>query len=601
MYLYFDKKILLRQLLFVVICLPIITILPSAYGFNYDQDRDSVEFQRGSILESVIDDDYETRSQNRNDNDILSTIIPSQNARELFKTFILTLPFKNHGRDSSVIDFLRTSSLEITSRKQGVGTEGGFRMLKMIESLLSSNLYNARLGRQDLGPNCGPCPECPPTTCRTKRKNSFVSGIGANQFDKFMMESTADGEQKFDMYILNSNEKLSRQLLNLINQIDESKFSTRSRQKITSLFGGSLGEDQLSTRKTTLKHNLGRLFEQFSRVKCGCKPCYSYACDSFIDDGLNYGRFNLSRNRRVNELFPDEFQETIPCSLPDPVCRLQDTCGRVAAVARPKMNGGQAARDKQWPFFIQLDISKGGSRYSCSGVLIAPKLVLTAAHCIMDSVLKGPVHPSAVKVIAGSTIIGDYQAEVRDAVHICFSRKNFVDKDPDYLIYDYAFITLDRSLPINADIRYACMPHKPMDISKTECHIIGAGRILTPNGLLERPQLVQTMQVKHVPCDVWGIPRDDRSRLCFTKKFGLGDSCAGDSGGPILCWNNGWNVVGLTSYGSERCDGTTRVGFVGVYANVRYLLKDMQMHCGSQSRIQDTFFDFPSYFGNGFI
>jgi len=54
--------------------------------------------------------------------------------------------------------------------------------------------------------------------------------------------------------------------------------------------------------------------------------------------------------------------------------------------------------------------------------------------------------------------------------------------------------------------------------------------------------------------------------LCAGYRDGRSDTCAGDSGGPLLCRTRRgrWTVVGVTSFG----DGCGRRGKYGIYASV---------------------------------
>ena len=53
--------------------------------------------------------------------------------------------------------------------------------------------------------------------------------------------------------------------------------------------------------------------------------------------------------------------------------------------------------------------------------------------------------------------------------------------------------------------------------------------------------------------------------FCAGYKEGRIDSCAGDSGGPLLCKKgNRWTIWGVTSFG----EGCGKQGFYGIYAKV---------------------------------
>lgn len=274
-------------------------------------------------------------------------------------------------------------------------------------------------------------------------------------------------------------------------------------------------------------------------------------------------------------ILKSEYNETIECTIPQ-ICNHKKTCGNPRPFINPKMNGGEDVKKNEWPFFAYITIMQDSSYFTCSGVIIAPNLVMTAAHCVtIDGRM---LDASAFEVAAGFFDMHELLNK-RKVKQVIMSDGNFVSDPSIGLQYDYAILVLDKDYESNESIKFACLPFEPIDISKSSCFLIGAGKIPNQFQVLVYPEKVQKMAVVQTSCSKWNLKDDDRTRICFTKKDGPGDSCEGDSGGPVLCRsgpNRIYKVIGLTSYGSQDCDGKTEVKFVGVYTNVRYILKEIQ-------------------------
>src|SRR5262249_20521794 len=71
------------------------------------------------------------------------------------------------------------------------------------------------------------------------------------------------------------------------------------------------------------------------------------------------------------------------------------------AAARPSVVGGTAAQPGTWPYAALVTASLGpGDSAFCTGVVIAPTAVLTAAHCALDE-RGAPLAASQLSVIPG--------------------------------------------------------------------------------------------------------------------------------------------------------------------------------------------------------
>lgn len=269
-------------------------------------------------------------------------------------------------------------------------------------------------------------------------------------------------------------------------------------------------------------------------------------------------------------------------------CKFMDTCGQAPLNPlsqlpkkgkTPYVVYGEEQVYGEWPQYVRLLLSSNVGH--CGGVLITNQHVLTAAHCTYR--LGAELEPKdLIARLADhfSASVDSYERNIR-ITSICRSYR-YVRARKKLLRYDYSVLTLEHPVEFGDHIQPACLPYKPLNIGVSgrhmKCYLMGLGKMQHER----TPTRVQKLRVKRTKCDKWGFGDDDRSRHCFIASTLRGDSCRGDSGGPVLCLTpeRKWTVAGIVSYGSFHCDGTERVGWVAVYTRVRALLEYMQDDCG---------------------
>ncbi|CAG2055698.1 unnamed protein product [Timema podura] len=244
--------------------------------------------------------------------------------------------------------------------------------------------------------------------------------------------------------------------------------------------------------------------------------------------------------------------------------------------SRVRIIGGRPSKKGSWPWqVILLNRFKEGF---CGGTLIATRWVLTAAHCVRKRMY---------------VRIGEHDLSKNEGTEIDFKVELAVthpDYNEDTVDADLALLLLSEdNLPasdaptksIYSPFAQACLPRlRQLLPYRRLCYIIGWGKKRSSDNvgtdILHEVQASVTMfQVPIVTHEVChGVYKDYHltdNMFCAGYSQGRMDSCAGDSGGPLLCKDDQhhWTVFGITSFG----EGCGRRGKYGIYAKVSNFIK----------------------------
>ncbi|XP_030380378.1 uncharacterized protein LOC115628430 [Scaptodrosophila lebanonensis] len=254
----------------------------------------------------------------------------------------------------------------------------------------------------------------------------------------------------------------------------------------------------------------------------------------------------------------------------------EDGCG-ISQQPLKKIVGGEDSAPGRWPWAVLLGYNiREAQTFRCGGTLITAKHVVTAAHCLEDSL-------SFVR-------LGEFDlTSETDSSHVDISIEKVVGH-PDFRRlrdkrHDVAVVYLERTVQFTDLIVPICLPRKDLRTKSYIDHtpfLVGWGKTQVGGKGSNVLQELQIVVFNNSVCQNAYKLRNkfvrdeqfDETVLCAGNLAGGKDSCQGDSGGPLMMpeYYKGYTVhyylIGVVSYGI----GCGLPGVPGIYTSVQHFM-----------------------------
>ncbi|XP_005657166.1 mannan-binding lectin serine protease 1 isoform X1 [Sus scrofa] len=258
----------------------------------------------------------------------------------------------------------------------------------------------------------------------------------------------------------------------------------------------------------------------------------------------------------------------------------QPTCLPVCGTPRFSRNllarifNGHPAQKGTTPWIAMLSHPNG--QPFCGGSLLGSKWIVTAAHCLHQSLGSEDPTVHVLDLLSPSVfriIMGKHWRRRSDENEQSFTAKQIFlhpQYNPTTFENDVALVELSESPVLNDFVMPICLPQGPPQQGAMVI-VSGWGKQFLqrfPETLME----IEIPIVDHRICQEAYAPlkkKVTRDMICAGEKEGGKDACAGDSGGPMVTLDREsgqWYLVGTVSWGVD-CGKKDRYG---VYSYIFY-------------------------------
>jgi secreted trypsin-like serine protease len=242
--------------------------------------------------------------------------------------------------------------------------------------------------------------------------------------------------------------------------------------------------------------------------------------------------------------------------------------------AQASIVGGRAGSIAEFPYLSFIEAREGEHGFACTGTVVAPRVVLTAAHCV-ESLDHGGLTPAEDYALA-TGVTSPAEAKAPDIFRVVEAHA-FPGFDPGTLHGDAGILILDRPTTVPllslASAGDASLYTGGASVQLAGWGLTHANAKEEPSGLRTTSMVVQSAASCKAKTHGYYSPFSPAAQMCTLdvpgKKSG---GCFGDSGGPTIGLRPDGTAVelGIISTGGEACSTKrpnvmTRTDFVSTW------------------------------------